>query len=281
MYLIRGVHMERDSLKSLLITVQANHFKPPKNISLFQLSLNMLDFLGDTDSELRDDLIYSTFAHWFFHNTLSVEEIHTLLNKVLDDKHLFFGIGKTNDDSVFMRTFSLLIISLSLYVHRSNPYLKKEEVLEIFNKILFYFKEEKDLRGYIEDKGWAHSTAHTADVLNQLSRCIEIQKEEMRQILDAIRDKIFINNYTYIHREDERLVTAFTGVMNRKLIDTPELIEWIKSFSEIEKTSQHILNLTLSTNIKNFLRSLYFRILGHKEYRKILNATKEVLERLK
>ncbi len=48
----------------------------------------MLDNIGSTDSELRDDLIYSTFSHWILKDFVSPNLLKIILETILD-KHLF------------------------------------------------------------------------------------------------------------------------------------------------------------------------------------------------
>ncbi|WP_072831889.1 DUF2785 domain-containing protein [Clostridium collagenovorans] len=57
-------------------------------------------------------------------------------------------------------------------------------------------------RGYVVDKGWAHSSAHTADALCSLAESKFIKYEELMEMLDIIKDKICVDTYTYINEEE-------------------------------------------------------------------------------
>lgn len=270
--------MEREAFKNLLRTIKDNNYEVPDGIRPFDLSLEMMDYLGDTDGELRDILALSILENWMLKDILSIEEIHEIIHISLDEKHLMYGLGRI-DDSVFARTFSVLIIAIAVYKHRNNRYLSKEEVSNILEKVIKFYNEDKDVRGYIEGKGWAHGAAHGADALDELARCEEVGYEDLKRILDAIHKKINIGYYGYIHQEDERMVTAVSAVLERKLIPEAEITEWIDSFKEITKIGQYPHDMIIQVNIRNFLRSLYFRLIGKSEYDNIVNKIREILEK--
>lgn len=271
--------MERKALKELLRTIKNNDCKVPEGVIPFDLALEMMNCLGDTDDELRDILAFSVLQNWIVEDILTTEEIHKLLNLSLDEKHLLYGLG-SKDDTVFIRAFSVLIVAVALYKHRSKSYLSKEEISNILDKVIEFYDKDNDVRGYIEGKGWAHGAAHGADALDELARCEEIGYDDLKRILEAIHKKININYYGYIHEEDERIVTAVSAILERKLICESEMIDWIKSFKSIAKVGEYPNDIIISVNVKNFLRSFYFRLIGNSAHDNIINAIREVLEKI-
>jgi len=271
--------VKRLELKDLLTNIKENNYEVPKDINPFDVALTMLDYTGDLDGELRDSLIFSTLYTWIMKDVFTTEEIRKLLNLSLDDNHLLYGIGEIND-SVFTRTFSVLNVALALYKHREKSYLSKEEISIVFQKIMEYYENDKDVRGYIEGKGWAHGAAHGADAIDELVRCEEIGSDETKRILESFHKKININDYSYIHEEDERIVTAVKAILDRKIIDEEYIIEWVKGFGKINKTDKYPEDMVIHVNVKDFLRSLYFRLFEQTEYNNIVNTIKEILKEM-
>lgn len=107
----------------------------------------------------------------------------------------------------------------------------------------------------------AHSTAHTADALDELAMCSEIDKDNLIKILDMVVLKICIGDYVYIHEEDERLVTAVINVIKRNEIPFDYLQQWIIKLSDTTERDDYMTNYTMKLNKKNFLRSIYFRMI--------------------
>ncbi|WIV12707.1 DUF2785 domain-containing protein [Proteiniborus sp. MB09-C3] len=261
-------------LKRMLKQIKEENYSVPTNVNVNDIVLEMMNNIGNTDPELRDKLIYSIMFYWIKDNKITIDKLKELLAISIDDNHLFFRIGETDTDSVFTRSFSILLVPLILMKHGQNNFLSERDIHEVYAKVVDYFIKEQDLRGYVKDKGWAHSIAHAADALDDLAICSEIGREDLLYMLEIIKKKVFINNYVYINEEDERLVTAIVSILNRNLISNKDFCEWIKSFSNIEKTGIYPEDDNLLANVKNMLRSLYFRIID-------LDNTKILAEEIK
>ena len=65
----------------------------------------MLKQIGNPVSYLRDKLIYQSFGKMIVSNQLNPEEIQALLEAVIQEDYLFYGIGESGTDSVFTRSF--------------------------------------------------------------------------------------------------------------------------------------------------------------------------------
>jgi len=259
-------------LKQLLTQIKDNHYELSDGME--GVINHMLAFIGHTDAELRDKLIYSTFAKWAEMEMISPTQMKQILDTALRDTHLFFDIGKVNTDSVFTRAFSSLLIPIAMHVHNKNPFLTNEDIETIKNAVLRYVALEKDYRGYVDGYGWAHAVAHISDALAALAGLLT-NKESLRDILQGIHLLACNCESVYAAEEDERLVTAFMSVANHRIFTAQELIEFIKRPQEI--TSDSLKNYYLSVNLKHFKRSLYFRLLGQEDFAELLAYLKEEL----
>jgi hypothetical protein len=249
-------------LKEKLQVFARNEFRVSENDNLSEIIPDMLNHIGSTDSFLRDELIYSAFGSWILrYNAIDQEQLRELLPIILDEQHMLYKIGEQNTDSVFRRSFSVLLLPLLLITHRSGPFLTAPEIHEIKEKLFHYLENEKDLRGFVREKGWAHSIAHAADALDDLAQCSELNKSDLAEILEAIRNVICIKDAVYIHGEDERIVTAVIAIIKRELLSEKEIAQWIQRFAgpplsiKTMPERHHI-----RSNVKNFLQSLYFRL---------------------
>ncbi|KXK13696.1 MAG: hypothetical protein UZ14_CFX002001549 [Chloroflexi bacterium OLB14] len=254
--------INESQIKEKLQELAKNEFRLSENDDLSKLIPEMLYHIGSTDNYLRDDLIYSAIATWVLdHNAISHEQLREILQKILGDQHIFYSIGERDTDSVFRRSFSVLLLPLVLIAHRSQPFLSKTEIIQVKEKLIQYLKEEKDLRGFVSEKGWAHAIAHSADSLDDLAQCAEITEIDLREILAAIRAIISTYEVVYTHGEDERLVTATIAVIKRSLLPELEIAQWIRSFeTPVLNTDSMPQGIMMRANIKNFLQSLYFRL---------------------
>lgn len=246
------------NLKEKLIFIKENGYQAPP--ATFQLVQEMINNIGSLDAELRDDLIYTTLSHWIPGNSLAASELEQLLPVILDKDHLLFRLGEANTDSVFTRSFSMLVIPLLLIRHRESPFLSREQVHQIKESVFYNVQEERDYRGYDEEKGWAHAIAHVADALDDLAQCSELDKADLITILDLVYDKMTLTDRVYSDGEDERMVRPVIRVLNRKLLSQTDVEQWIQSFGRVEKNPEFLPAFKQKNNIKNFLKSLYFRV---------------------
>ncbi|SCY43456.1 DUF2785 domain-containing protein [Alkaliphilus peptidifermentans] len=251
-----------NQLKEQLLKISSNEWTFPQDINLYELALDMMSNIGSTDSELRDDLILTGFYHLIGDEKLSGKELKGLLDISLSDKHLFYKLGEEEDDSVFNRAFTILVLQVIIDYHNSlgANLLSHEEMDSVYDKIINYIRHEKDLRGHVNIKGWAHAIAHSGDALRELAVCSYLSKQQLMGILEVIKEKVSISNYVYINEEAERLVTAIVKVIERKELEDSEVIGWIRSFANIEIPSNYPEAHYFKENIKNLLRSLFFRV---------------------
>jgi hypothetical protein len=84
----------------------------------------------------------------------------------------------------------VLLLAEIVYNDNKKPLLDKTQVVAILSKALSYLKVERDPRGHIPVKGWAHALAHTADLLRELGKSRFIKKDDLKKILTGITNKL-------------------------------------------------------------------------------------------
>ena len=269
-----------NEIKQLLRQIKDNDYVIPDGVDTDALITDMLKFVGHTDAEFRDELIYSTFSSWVDNDTLSAVQMKHILATCLDDQHLFFGIGESGTDAVFTRAFSSLLISVAIYMHEESPFLTTGEIRDIKETVLRYVNQEKDYRGYVDGKGWAHAVAHIADALANIAGCnvaldseeYVIGREGMFEMLQAVKTLVCNSECVYTAEEDERLAVVFMNVIWSEVLTTEELTGWIAGFNMADNewwNGSMPEDYYLHVNRKNFMRSLYFKLLADKDYEKI------------
>lgn len=242
----------------------------------------MLKYIGDPDPELRDGLIYLTFVYWIEEKKyFSNEELYDLLNILIDENHLFYNIGSEKDDSVLRRSFSVLAVNPILCVHLDKPFLDTDMMLKIKDSLIKYLKEEKDLRGYNNEKGWMHALAHTADAFNVLLACEGTTEETCKELLLCIEGKLLEGRYIFTAEEYERLVTViYYNIIEDKLLSDSYICSWLKGLNKVLEIENKITKFTAKVNTKNLIRSLYFRMLHLTNNIEISNTILEVEKNL-
>jgi len=267
-----------EELKQQLIQIKDNNYVISSEINVDGLIADMLKFIGHSDAELRDELIYSTISTLTENMTFSTTQVKHILTTCLGEGHLFFNIGEKDTDSVFTRAFSSLPISVALWFNQNKtPFLTADELTHIMDTVLRYTKQEKDYRGYVDGKGWAHAIAHIADALGHLAEAsktvdgegeFSLGRDGLLEILDAVKSMI-CSDYMYTAEEDERLAVPVMDVIYREVLTNEELIEWIDGFNMTDtawRRSSYPGSYYRYINCKHFMRSLYFKLLSDGDY---------------
>jgi len=256
---VRGRNEPRSAreLKEELRLIAQRGYDVPSPDDRFRLTLVMARYIGVSDPELRDRLIWRTFKQWIVDdNRFRPEQLRALLRIATDGGHLFYHLGEHETDSVFTRAFSALVVEQVLIAHRRKPFLTTGEIEKTKTDMLRYLRGERDLRGMVPVKGWAHAVAHAADALDQLAQATELDRTGLLELLDVIQEAASASGSGYLHGEDERLVTAVVSVLKRNLLTNDEVTRWVQDFVPARLEDNYQLQ-----NRKNFLRSLYFRLL--------------------
>jgi len=250
-------------------SISKNDYKVPAGHTVENLTDILFSYLGSTDPELRDDIAYVVYANWLKRDVYSKEIIKSHVDRLL--ANLDKGIDETESDTVFLRTFSILLLAEIVHNDNKKQLLAKNQVKIIFEKALWYLDAEKDPRGYIPVKGWAHALAHTADLLLVLARNRFIDGNDLWRMLATISNKIaHSTRYVYIHGEDDRLASAVIEILHRDLTSLNQLEIWTRSFREpdgkdwkgayVEEERSRAFQ-----NTRNLLRSIYLALIAQSE----------------
>ena len=251
--------------KEFWAEIAKNDYKIPEGYTLEELTETLFGFLYSTDSELRDDIAYVTYANWLKREMYSKSEIRVHVNELLGN--LDQGIGEPESDSVFLRTFSILLLAEIIYNDNKKSLLERDQVQSLLVRGLRYLEAEKDSRGHIPVKGWAHALAHTADLMLELAKNRFTGKEDLEKILRSIAKKlVHSTNWIYIHGEDDRLANAVTAILQRDLLTMDEIGAWIESMTKPDTPWVGAWMDEARTrafgNIRNFVRSVFLKILS-------------------
>ncbi|GEM45276.1 DUF2785 domain-containing protein [Deinococcus cellulosilyticus] len=184
----------------------------PHGISLQEATRELLGFLSSTDPFLRDTVGYFTLSAWIERELYSPAELSNMLTWA--GENLRLGLGTSGHDSVFLRSFSALILSEVVALDARKPFLNEAERNAAFEKTLHYLSEECDLRGYLPEKGWAHAVAHGADALMAFADHPLTLPEQLEQILETVLDLAAMDQ-VYLYNEEKRLARAAFSAITR------------------------------------------------------------------
>lgn len=241
--------------------VAAGGHQVPTDRPLAELTAELTTMLGDPDPYLRDEIALQTLVSWVF------DGVYDALLEGLGDgmtTGLTVGLGEQHTDTVFRRSFSALV--LAACVERSNSgaaAVPDDAVLRWGDRLAGWFVRERDLRGFVPGKGWAHAAAHGADALGALAQCPSFGRLELTVLLDVVADRLLVpTTARLVHGEDDRLAAATMAVLRRDLVPLEVLEPWVARLAGSARPVADGLGdpYLVAGNVSAFLRALHLHL---------------------
>jgi hypothetical protein len=174
------------------------------------------------------------------------------------------GLGETDTDSVFRRSFSVLVLGECIARDNARPLMPGGKILEWGDRIATWLLRERDLRGFVPGKGWAHAVAHGADALGTLAESPHLSTNELTVVLDVIADRLLLPvERLFASGEPDRLALATLKVLRRNRVPLRVLEPWIARLgaAAAARSSYDDRDPFLAGgNAEAFLRSLYLQL---------------------
>lgn len=266
--MIKKCIYSRDDLFLELKSIVESNFYLYDKSKLMDITFSMLIFIGDVDAKFRDEYIYTIFSKWITeYEYYKNDELLEILDIVLDDNHLFYNLGNNMDDSVFTRSFSVLIIPLILEVDEKYKFITDEVFENLKERFFNYLPFEKDFRGYVANKGWAHAVAHIADAMCSLLKSMYFDKKDVHKVLDSLEKFILNDSYIFKDEEDERLTLVISVILSRDFLNSFSIIKFIKNMISKLSAYEGLKTYVKRVNLKNFVRSLIFSFINFDSYK--------------
>jgi uncharacterized protein DUF2785 len=241
--------------------VQAEGLAVPSDRPLDELTAELTRMLGSTDPAHRDATAYPTLATWIDRGVYD-----DLLAGLGDGMAagLRVGIGETGTDTVFRRSFSALVLAECLGRDTARALLPDGKILEWGDRIATWLLRERDLRGFVPGKGWAHAVAHGADALGTLAESPHVDAPELTVVLDVIADRLLLPvDRLFTSGEPDRLALATMKVLRRNRVPLRVLEPWIARLGAAAATRSSYSDrdpFLLGGNAEQFLRALYLQL---------------------
>ena len=200
--------------KAFWRAIVANEYRIPEKSNAMVLMRTLVAFSGSPDPELRDTIGYETFWRWVHlsggFNAHELDEVRASLVK-----NVRVGLGEQDTDSVFGRSFALLFLKELAAHDLRTPFLTDETFAELLMLSCESLAQERDLRGYVAVKGWAHPTAHASDLLRALARNSRLRSEQILLIANAVVERARASRTVWSWGEDARLGAVLATLASR------------------------------------------------------------------
>jgi hypothetical protein len=240
--------------------VRSAEMKVPTDRPLADLTAELTTMLGSTDPVERDQFAYPILATWIS------EGVYDDLLAGLGDgmtAGLTQGLGESNTDSVFRRSFSALVLAECVERDNTQSLLPPTKLLDWGDRVAGWLVRERDVRGFVPGQGWAHAIAHGADAIGRFADSPHFRLTELTVLLDVIADRILLETPTPLTSgEPDRLAAATMAVLRRRLVPLRIIEPWLARITASATATggpdQDPYRTT--ANPESFLRALHIQV---------------------
>jgi hypothetical protein len=240
--------------------VRSAEMRVPTDRPLADLTAELTTMLGSTDPVERDRFAYPILATWIS------EGVYDDLLAGLGDgmtAGLTQGLGDSGTDTVFRRSFSALVLAECIERDNTRSLLPPAKLLDWGDRITGWIVRERDVRGFVAGKGWAHALAHGADAIGCLADCPHFGLTELTVLLDVIADRILLQTPAPLTSgEPDRLAAATMSVLRRRLVPLRIIEPWLARITAAATDTggpDHDPYRT-TANPESFLRALHIQV---------------------
>jgi hypothetical protein len=240
--------------------VQEADFEVPADRPLDDLTAELTRMLGSNDPVVRDRTAYPALATWTSRGVYD-----DLLSGLGDGMAagLTVGLGERESDTVFRRSFSVLVLGECVARDNAAALVPPGKVLEWGDRVSTWYLRERDLRGYVPGKGWAHAIAHGADAIGTLAESPHLGQNELTVLLDVLADRLTLPAETqFVHGEPDRMAAATMSVLRRNVVPLSVLEPWVARIAAAatSRAPRGTDPFLRRGNSESFLRALYLQL---------------------
>lgn len=239
--------------------VRANGLEVPAERPLDDLTAELTAMLGSADPTRRDHTAYEVLAGW-----ISRGVYDDLLPGLGDGMAagLRRGLGEVGTDSVFRRSFSALVLTDCLNRDNRVHLLTADHVLTWGDRLASWLLDERDLRGFVPGKGWAHALAHGADAIGALADSRHVDLTSLTVLLDVLGERVLLPpGMALAAGEADRLAAATLRILRRNLVPLELFEPWVQRIAEAARPAFADENPYPFTLLPQaFLRALHLQL---------------------
>ena len=201
----------------------------------------LLEHLGDSTPENRDDLVFISLARGIQEELFTQEQFQFIAARIVSDGGLDKEIGKQGA-STLERSFRALIYA-NLLSADGNEHSIFYQLLQtdirntMLDQGLHYLEKEEDTTGFSSQYGWVHAFAHGADLLTEVVCHPDFSASQMYEVLEILGCMFKKISIRFTDDEDWRLARVVYEPILQGKLEQEQVVSWMKSLDfPIEET---------------------------------------------
>lgn len=201
--------------------------------------LDLLSSLRQTDPTLRDKGAFFFISDGLQNGVFDTNQLFLMVRCLLQDNVLFSHIDELDNDGVFYRSFAVFVLSMLRYANRKGTkrFISDEVNQDLLLNFATYIALERDTRGFVGDKGWAHAFMHIGNLMSEFTHDDNVQRADKIFLLTILIEKLKRLDTPLIMGENRRIVGVITDLVNKNELYAKYFLQQLKQWRQ-EMTRQ-------------------------------------------
>ncbi|ADG40488.1 MULTISPECIES: DUF2785 domain-containing protein [Leuconostoc] len=197
--------------------------------------------LANPTAKYRDNGAFVFLSDIIQKNLISEAQMSMLANYFVSDDQLFAHIFERANDGIYRRSFSMLMLSLLLFIQRTKkPFLTDIQLSRIIDQVALYAILERDTRGFINTNGWAHAFTHIGNVVSEIMLMPKLVRADKLFVLASMLAGYRELKLPLMMGETERLVEVVIYAANAHRLYCDYVLITLKLWRKDLVTRQNI-----------------------------------------
>jgi 8-amino-7-oxononanoate synthase len=203
----------------------------PPDRGLREMSVELVTMLGSPERHEREDLAAPILTTWVRGGVY--DDLLAAFGDGLGDG-LLYRLGEDGTESVFRRSWSALVLAAAIRRDNEATLLLPDTVLRWGDRGIGWLVDERDLRGWVEGKGWAQAVGHGAELLAALSMSRHLNIGMRGVLLDAVAERLLTPTEHHLDTPQiDRLAYATMALLHGGGFDQRHIAAWLGRFDRV------------------------------------------------
>ncbi|VDG19162.1 DUF2785 domain-containing protein [Lactiplantibacillus mudanjiangensis] len=195
--------------------------------------MQLLPHLGSLNPAIRDSGCYYLINEAFQQQLLSNDQLGLIFDTLIQDQQLFAHIDEPENDAIYQRSFTVLILAILLYAdHASFRFMTTARLEQLVQQFTVYLMLERDTRGFIGTNGWAHAYTHIGNLLEELGEDARLTRADKLMMLATLIERYQRLDQPLIFGEPERLSSYLAMITSKDDVYTDYLLMALKRWHQ-------------------------------------------------
>ena len=193
----------------------------------------LLEHLGDSSPEIRDELVFTSLARGIQEELFSLEQFQFISEEVSSGEGLYKEIDSRGVSALKCSFRALIYANLLSADGNKHTLFYKGLKADIRNAMLsqglYYLKKEKDTTGFSSQYGWIHAFAHGADLLTEVVCHPDFPSNRVSEVFDVLGQLFKRIPIRFTNDEDWCLARVLYEPILQGKLEQEQVASWVKT----------------------------------------------------